>query len=282
LNKFKFVLPQTLPDDGGPGELIDEVHSFGMLFTGCFWDTLVNMFGAMASQTEATLLTSARTLFEIVVAGAKTAVITPRFLQSVGRAMVLADQSLHAGANRDHIRNAFQAHDILLGTNAMVAPTMALAGPAPKGAVLSPATKKDLLNRLSTEKGSRMDVIKHDVFGTTMAKAIHKREIPLGALDKRLKGVVAIGHEPVLVGNSGGHAAVMGIAPNPVDTESEVHSFVESLLAHDRIELPGTKRRAVAPPKKKRVGRPTHAIKSVGGKKVLERIRFQCRGLKVV
>jgi hypothetical protein len=275
-NKLKFVLPQTLPDNGGPGELLDEVHSFGMIFTGCFWDTLINMFGAASSKTEATLLKTAQKLFAVAVAGAKAAVITPRFLQSVGRAMVLADQSMNGGANRDHIRNGFLAHDILLGTNTMVAPTMSLAGAAPKRGAISPATKKDILNRLGGEKGAKMNVVAHEVFGETMAKAIHKREIPLGSVDKVLKGVVAVGLEPVLVGESGGHAAVMGAVPNPVDTESEVRSFVESLLKHDRIEIPGTRRGAVA--STKRSGKPTHAVKSVGGKKVLQRIRFQCFG----
>ena len=33
-NTFQFQIPSSLPDDGGPGELIDEVHSFGMVFTG--------------------------------------------------------------------------------------------------------------------------------------------------------------------------------------------------------------------------------------------------------
>ena len=50
-NTLKFQLPQTLPDDGGPGVLINEVHSFGMIFTGCFWDLIANLFGAAASQT---------------------------------------------------------------------------------------------------------------------------------------------------------------------------------------------------------------------------------------
>jgi hypothetical protein len=275
-NTFKYVLPQTLPEDGGPGELIDEVHSFGMLFTGCFWDTLINMFGAAASQTEATLLATARALFKIVVAGVKSAVVTPRFLQSVGRAMVLADQSLNAGANRDHIRNAFQKHNILLGTNAMVAPSMALAGAAPKAAALSPATKKDLLGRLGGARGAKMTVIAHDVAGAKMVKAIHTREVPLGSLDKSLKGVVAVGHEPVLVGSSGGRAAVMGAVPNPVDTEAEVQSFVKALLEHNRIDFGFKARGAAAAPR--RSGMPTHAIRSAGGKKVLERIRFQCGG----
>jgi hypothetical protein len=30
-NTFKFQIPSTLPDDGGPGALINEVHSFGEL-----------------------------------------------------------------------------------------------------------------------------------------------------------------------------------------------------------------------------------------------------------
>ena len=40
-NTHQFQLPQTLPLDGGPGKLINEVHSFGMVFTGCFWDLLI-------------------------------------------------------------------------------------------------------------------------------------------------------------------------------------------------------------------------------------------------
>ncbi len=46
-NTLKFQLPQTLPDDGGPGVLINEVHSFGMIFTGCFWDLIANLFGKL-------------------------------------------------------------------------------------------------------------------------------------------------------------------------------------------------------------------------------------------
>ncbi len=273
-NTFEFQLPQTLPDDGGPGALIDEVHSFGMVFTGCFWDTLANMFAAASAKTEAALLSTARTLYEIVVAGVKTAVVTPRFLQSVGRAMVLADQSLHAAANRDHIRNAFQKHNILLGTNTMVAPSMALAGAAPKGASLGAATRKDLLDRLGSKRGATLSVSSADVFGTKMSEAVHKREVPLGDLDKSLKGVVAIGYEATMVGSSGRRAAVMGAIPQSADTESEVRAFVKSLLEHDRIEVGKAKKSAVA--SSKQFGQATHAIKSVGGKRVLQRVGFQC------
>src|SRR6185436_2358701 len=103
-NKFQYQIPSTLPSDGGPGKLINEVHSFGMLFSGCFWNLLANIFAAGASQTEAALASSAALAGKILIASVKGAVVTPRFLQSVGRAMVLADESLHGGANRDHIR----------------------------------------------------------------------------------------------------------------------------------------------------------------------------------
>jgi hypothetical protein len=273
-NTFKFQLPTSLPDNGGPGALIDEVHSFGMIFTGCFWDLIANLFEAAASKTEATLLSAARLAGEILIAGAKAAVVTPRFLQSVGRAMVLADQSLHGGANGNHIRIAFQLHDVMLGTNAMLAPSMALAGSAPKGAALGAATRRDLVRRLGGRRGAKLSVAPANIFGTRVVSVTHTRDVALGDLDKRLKGVVAIAHEPVMVGGSGGQASIMGAMPHAADTETEVRSFVESLLVHGRIDLGKAKKGAVASVKP--AGETTHAIRSVGGKKVLRRIRFRC------
>jgi Fungalysin metallopeptidase (M36) len=273
-NTLNYQLPTSLPDDGGPGALINEVHSFGMIFTGCFWDLIANLFGAAASKTEATLLSAARLAGEILIAGAKAAVVTPRFLQSVGRAMVLADQSLHGGTNGNHIRTAFLRHDVLLGTSAMLAPSMALAGSAPKGASLGAATRKDLVQRLGGGRGAKLSLAAANVFGTRVVNAVQTRDVALGGLDKRLKGVVAIAHEPVMIGGSGGRASIMGAMPNGADTEAEVRSFVTSLLEHGRIDLGKPKKGAVA--SVNREGDTTHAIKSVGGKKVLRRIRFRC------
>jgi hypothetical protein len=78
-------------------------------------------------------LSAARVAGKLLIEAAKVAVVAPRFLQAIGRSTVLADQMLNGGANGLHIRNAFQAHDIMLGTSAMLAPTMALAGTAPRG-----------------------------------------------------------------------------------------------------------------------------------------------------
>jgi len=276
-NTLKFQLPTSLPVIGGPGVLINEEHSFGRIFTGCFWDLIANLFGSAATKTEATLLSAARVAGKLLIEAAKVAVVAPRFLQAIGRSMVLADQMLNGGANGLHIRNAFQAHDIMLGTSAMLAPTMALAGSAPRGAALGPATRRDLSRRLGGGRGARLSMASSDVFGTRVVQAVQTRDVSLGSLDPSLRGVVAIAHEPVMIGGSGGRAAVMGMMPNVEDTDSEVRSFVKSLLEHDRIDLGKKKKKSLVASEAR--ARPTHAIKKVGNKKVLERIRFQCRCL---
>lgn len=290
-NQFQYQIPSTLPSTGGPGKLINEVHSFGMLFSGCFWDLIANLFAAGTAHNEAALASAAALAGKILIAGVKGAVIAPRFLQSVGRAMVLADESLHGGANRDHIKNAFQAHNILLGANSMIAPSMLLEGAAPKGNTLSPATHKDLKARLGIVKGARMSLAAAYLYGAKVINVLNTREVSLGGLDKDLKGVVCIAHEPVNVGASGGRAAVMGAMPHPEDTDTEVAEFVKALLEHDRIDFGKKKKAAVATRRSlvadsgaaeggrsadgKRLSA-THAVKSVGGKRVLTRIRFLC------
>ena len=273
-NTFKYQIPSTLPSDGGPGVLINEVHSFGMIFTGCFWDLIANLFAASAQQTEATLLAAAQMAGKILIAGAKAAVVTPRFMASMGRAMTLADQTLNAGANRDRIRDAFGRHAILLGSNSMLAPSMALAGNAPEGATLGAATRKDLLVRMGNMRGAKLSLSAANVFGTPVVNAVQSRNVSLTGLAPQLNGVVATAQEPVMVGRSGTRAAVVGAMPNSADTDSEVKAFVASLVEHRRIAFPKSARSgAVAPAHPQHT---THVIKTVGGKKVLQRVRFAC------
>lgn len=278
-NTHRFQIPGTLPDDGAPGVLINEVHSFGMVFTGCFWDLIANLYEAAPKKGESALRAAARRAGKLLIAGARAAVITPRFFQSVGRAMTLADDALHRSANREAIRTAFARHAILLGSNAMLSPTASLAGAAPRGGALDAATRRDLLERLGGARGGTLDVQRTELFGASVLKAVHTRAVGLGALHPQLKGVVALAPEPVLVGASGARAAVMGTVPQAGDTESEVQAFVASLLAHRRIDLPGgtaprsarARVAAVAPR-----DHTTHTIRTVGGRKVLQRKRFMC------
>ena len=275
-NTFKFQIPSTLPDNGGPGALINEVHSFGMIFTGCFWNLIANLFNASATQDEAALLAAAKLAGKILIEGARGAVVRPRFLQSIGRAMVLADQNMNGGANRQHINDAFARHDILLGANAMMAPTMALAGTAPKGAKLGTAAREDLRRRLGSVRGAKLSLSAIDFFGVKAVNAVQTRGVQLGSVDPKLKGVVAMAHEPVIVGASGSRAAVMGAVPNVAETESEVKAFVGSLVAHRRIGY-GRKAKKAAVAKRDFPEHVTHVVKSVGGRKVLQRVRFLCR-----
>jgi hypothetical protein len=274
-NTFKFQIPSTLPDNGGPGALINEVHSFGMIFTGCFWNLIANLFNASATQDEAALLAAVKLAGKILIEGARGAVVRPRFLQSIGRAMVLADQNMNGGANRQHINDAFARHDILLGANAMMAPTMALAGTAPKGAKLGTAAREDLRRRLGSVRGAKLSLSATDFFGVKAVNAVQTRDVQLGSVDPKLKGVVAIAHEPVIVGASGSRAAVMGAVPNVAETESEVKAFVGSLVAHRRIGY-GRKAKKAAVAKRDFPEHVTHVVKSVGGRKVLQRVRFLC------
>src|SRR4029079_17542905 len=135
----------------------------------------------------------------------------------------------------------------LLGANAVLAPSMALAGAAPtKGGSLGAATRKDLLKRLGTTGGGKLSLSGADFFGTHLVTAVHTTEVPLGAVHKSLKGVVAMAQAQVRVGASGAKAAVFGNLPNTADTEGEVQAFVKQLVQHDRIDFRKEKKGAVS------------------------------------
>ena len=281
-NAFQFQLPETLPDDGGPGELINEVHSFGMLFSGCFYDLIAGLFAAQASRTQATLLTSARVACQLLIGGVKTALITPRFFQSVGRAMVLADEQDHGGANREAIKAAFAGHAIQLGANALLAPTAVLEGAAPAGraAAIGTRTRRDLAARLGATRGARLSVEAAELSGERVARVVHTQAVSLSAVHPRLKGVTAMAPVAVDVGASGARAAVMGALPEPVSTEREVQTFVAALLRHGQIEMApgakGTRSRGAVAGRPQPIRRETHVVKVVRGKKMLVRVRFHC------
>ena len=287
LNNFRFQLPSTLPEDGPPRVLTSEVHSFGRVFSGCFYDIIRNIFAAFPIKDEATLATAAQTAGRLLVAGSRQAPETPRFFQAVGRAMVLADQTSNGGANRQAITDAFARHNIALGTNVMLAPRAALVGSAPrlaaraKGAILAANTSKDLKERMGAPHGAKLTVNAVTIGGEAVAQAVHYRDVPLGKLSNKLKGVVAVVAEPVLVGRSGARAAVLSALPDANTTMDEVYTFVETLLKHGDLETDGGGRRlavasgrasAVASSKKL----PTHVVRARGGKKVIERVRFKC------
>jgi hypothetical protein len=289
LNTFKWQLPSALPAGAfqDPPELLSrEPHSFSRVFTGCFYD----------GSDEAALAAAAVTAGKLLVAAVRATPETARYFQGIGRAMVKADEQQNGGAHRELIGKAFADHGIMLGSAAMTAATAGLAGPPPKVqktiATISPATLSDLRERMRTKKGARFEVRPMHMLGAGIAECLHRREVPLGKLSNRLRGVVAYGAEPVLVGASGPRAALLGALPESTRTEDEVSAFVGTLLACDRIAFDGKKAPKSASASRKRprlVGAMaaaehepktpepyTHVIRTVGGKKVLTRLRFLC------
>ena len=278
LNTLQWKLPADLPPFGLPATLTVEAHSFCRVFTGCFYDTVCNIFAAGPSQDEQGLLTAAQTAGRLLIAGARAAPEVLRFFQAVGRAMIMADEAASGGAHRMAVRDAFGAHDVAIGSTVMLAPTAALLGAAPRvnteagTAALSAPARRDLLERLGA-RGGRLSVTGQTLGGRAVAKAVHHRSIPLGKLNRRLKGAVVPAAEPVLVGAGTERAVVLGHLPDPRSTADEVHHFVTTLLKHECLGTGAPARKGKAKARKASLP-PTHALQKRGGKTVLNRISF--------
>jgi fungalysin metallopeptidase (M36) len=289
-NNFRWALPSTLPTSGSPSVLSAEIHSFARVFTGCFYDTILNILrdtiGAGKAPSQAQLRQAVRTAGSLVIRGAAEAPESARFFQSVGRTMILADEAMNGGANRTAIHDAFDRHGIALGSSAMLAPTAALAGKAPstrRGArqPLGSAALADLRGRLGADPKAKMVVRTGVIGGQPVVRATHMREVPLGQIDSKLKGVVAIVPEPILVGSANRTAAILGELPESTASTNEVATFVQTLLDSNRIAFDRESARrgiksAIAGDDRTRL--PTHAVRETGGRKVLERVRFACGG----
>jgi hypothetical protein len=277
LNPFRWQLPSTLPGTGPPGRPTSEAHSFSRVFTGCFYDAVRGIFARQPRRDQADLWVAAETAARLLIAAARWATDTARLFQAVGRGMVLADERLNQGANGTALRQAFANHDVGLGSAVTLAPTATLAGPAPdlspraRKPLLSAATRKDLLKRIDAPPRSRLVAEAAEVAGQRVVRAVHTREVPLGRLDRRLRGVVARAAEPVLVGAAGDRAAVLGALPEDSTTADEVRAFVATLLEHDHIAFPGA-----AAADGRTLSVPTHAVRRRGKKTVLVRARFTC------
>jgi hypothetical protein len=103
--------------------------------------------------------------------------------------------------------------------------------------------------------------------------------VDLGGLDRKLRGVVVLVPEPVLVGSMARTATILGALPEATASEDEARIFVGTLLAANRIAYEGKSTRqgirsATTSDQRKRL--PTHAVQQMGATKVLRRIRFAC------
>ena len=280
LNTFKWQLPETMPSSGGPDDMIAEVHSIARIISGCFYDLLRSIFARSGSSGQDQLWAATCTAGKLFHEAAKTAPALPRFFRSVGRAMVLADQTLNGGANGDLIGQAFNGHGLALGAQSFLAPEIALAGAPPvmdrrrRAVTLEPATLRDLRRRVGAPARSVANVNLTQLGDTAVASVAIRQDVPLDTVDKRLSGVVAPAHTVALVGESGRSAALL-FAPRPGVPTDEVLRFVQSLVSHDQVAFDSQQpKRRGAVATQPRAGAPTHAIRTRGNKKELYRVRF--------
>ena len=98
--------------------------------------------------------------------------------------------------------------------------------------------------------------------GERVVQAVHQREVPLGDVHAKLKGVIAMAAETVLVGASGGRAAALGALPDASATTNEVLSYVDSLIKHELSPL--TLRPRWRRPRRRRT---THPLRGENGRR---------------
>ena len=305
LNKYRWRLPSTLPTTGGPAVLTGEPHSFARVFTGCFYDTIRNIFTSHAPRNAASLATAARTAGALLVEGARNAVEGTRFYEAVGVAMLAADQSANAGTNSVAITKAFEAHGITLAqpARAFQERSRVAGGQAKKGravgAVSAAKVSRELKSRMGAKGTGALQSQDFMIGAERASKFVNTRQVALDGISEQLKGVVAPAPEPVVVAGiqRGYYAATRSAIPESHSTEDEVRFFAMTLVANGNLEVADQvparasavatagSVAAVATRSARKttaavaagVGTPvTHAIRTKGGKRVLTRVRFAC------
>lgn len=281
LNDFKWKLFFTLPQEGGPGELIAEIHSFAQIISGCFYDTLRNIFAGRPQNADG-LKEATETAGRLLIAAARTTPQTPRFFRAIGNEMLEADQQAHGGANEKAIRDAFAGHDIDLEGAQMAAMSTVLDAEAPAlGAVggIPDSCRQELIRRIGGDVTPPPATRARTFAGKQFVEVLNSRMVALDQVDPRLTGVVAPAVESAWLGwdQQSGRCAVLGPLPEAAKTAHEVQAFVYFLVQHDYIALPGPRAAPGTETPSHATDEITHEVQVEGGQRVLRRIRFFCR-----
>lgn len=114
VNSFKYSTPELLPNNSSVDQLSREPHSFSRVFTGGFYDFLTLQFDKNSKtmpQRDALMLARDQAAFTIYNA-VRQAANTPRFYDSVVRAMMLVDNN-RGSICREAIEVAFSERGII-------------------------------------------------------------------------------------------------------------------------------------------------------------------------
>ena len=290
-NRHKWVLPETLPDDGGPNVLINESHSLGQLVSGVYYDLISKIYAAGTATGQAALWTACRTATMLIVQAAIHAPIRPRFFESWGRSMAVIDQTDFSGANSAHIKAAFLKHGMVVGVTGYLTPQMTVPGTALKGtegaSMLSPAAKRNLRGVLGVAPGTPLSLRRVDLGGQNVAEAVARQAVDLTGISERLSGVVSHVPRPALVGEVGRGLALLGSVQQDMVYTNEVRNFVARLVKKSAIDFgdgstaPNSRSAAAARATASSSfagleNRATHAVIARAGQQVLTRKAFAC------
>lgn len=271
LNSFQWQIPFELPTTGAPGTLINEIHSFGQIFSGCIYDLIVILYENSSQQDEAALWEAAKSVGNLLITACGNAPIVPRFFKSVGQAMIFADNEQNGGVNGSAIERAFGGHGIDLSAQAMLSPTETLSGRAPAleaemgSNIITRSSRRDIVETVGETEGQRFFVRPAHIGATDLAIANHRYFVPLDDVAEELEGVEAPVAADILIGEESGHAAILGSAPSVQETQREVLHFVRSLVDQGRIG-----------PGKETGNQITHRVVKSGTRRVLRRVGYSC------
>lgn len=284
----------------------DEVHDFGQIFTGCFYDLTRLLFAASRTKNEKTLWNATKKAARLLFSAVRKAPDTPRYFQALGRVMDIesaSDPNLQTA-----VRSAFARHGFMLGSAEILSPKSRLAG-----AIVSKNEHRwlpsedalmDLRNRTGVETSVPFDLRSLHLAGRELVEASYARAINISGLGAEyLEGAHAIAPEGVLLGRlsitpthlSARNAlredsvAIMSALPDAAATENEVLEFVGSLIRSNQI-APATDHRrqfsavsSVAIESTPEESDPalaevTHqVIEMANGERVIKRLRFACQ-----
>ena len=280
LNDYRWNFPTSLPDDGPPGTLINEMHSLGQLLSGCYYRIIQGVF-ARTPGGEAGLWQATKVATWLLAGAVSRAPVKSRFFQSVGRTMLVVDQAAYKGVNGPAIRAAYAHHGIDIGATTFLAPQVPL-GPTAKGFAaagdkpIGAAGARGVAAMLDAPAGAKIGYRRVEFGARAVAVASYARAVALDDLDPRLAHAVAVAPHEAFVGESPeGGAAMLGAVDASAGLAMEVRSFVQTLLRRDDIAFGDAPTKSAGFVASK--GAKTHALVTTkGGDATLARIAFAC------
>ena len=250
-NKFKYVDPQTLPDDAPASALCAEVHSFSRVFTGAFYEILAGMLQAKAKKPkDADFVAVAKDLAALLSDATAAAPIQPDYYAQVAAHMIDADASRFAGRYRDILTEVFVGRRMVPAS--AVHPLQAQqrkAIAAVRAVTAASAASKP-------QPQSRRIAIPASQFG-------------LG--DKTIIVVAPVERNPFLTA-----AAGLSHRTDP-PVEDAAHRFLKMLFAHKRVDVEsGRKKLGVTAETPREHLRKTHVLTETAEGLRLSRRLFHC------